>query len=202
MDIDYKSYVGPRKIYDICGASQFSLLVKWGLREYHTLLDYGCGSLRAGKLFIPYLMKDKYSGYEPNEHLIAAGVKNEIGLDMLKIKRPHFVYIPSKNLNLYKEFECIFDCVLIHSIFSHAPLDMIDSILRNIHDVTNDCSHIFCTYIEGNNNYKGEEWQYPEGITYTRNKMISIFKNHRFKYHFLKWKHPGNQQWVRLCKEE
>lgn len=52
----YRGYVGPEAQYDLMGATQFRLLCTLGLREHHTLLDFGCGSLRAGRLFIPYLL--------------------------------------------------------------------------------------------------------------------------------------------------
>jgi hypothetical protein len=52
---DYKDYVGLPSRYDFMGATQFRLLCALGLRANHTLLDFGCGSLRAGRLFIVYL---------------------------------------------------------------------------------------------------------------------------------------------------
>ena len=55
--LDYREYVGTSERYDIGGAIQFNLLTTLGLREHHRLLDVGCGSLRAGRLFIPYLLK-------------------------------------------------------------------------------------------------------------------------------------------------
>ena len=44
----YKAYVGPPSVYDLVGAMQFNLLTSFGLRDFHKLLDIGCGSLRAG----------------------------------------------------------------------------------------------------------------------------------------------------------
>lgn len=63
----YREYVGPETEYDLIGAMQFRLLSTLGLRENHKLLDFGCGSLRAGRLFIPYLNPGNYTGVEPNE---------------------------------------------------------------------------------------------------------------------------------------
>tara|TARA_B100001057_G_C22793434_1_gene928580 strand:+ start:38 stop:220 length:183 start_codon:yes stop_codon:yes gene_type:complete len=57
MDDNYKKFVGPTKRYDFMSKTQFNLLSSFGLRSYHKLLDFGCGSLRAGKLFIPFLDK-------------------------------------------------------------------------------------------------------------------------------------------------
>ena len=48
----YRAYVGAPQTYDIFAHMQFSLMTLLGLRQEHTLLDIGCGSLRAGKLFV------------------------------------------------------------------------------------------------------------------------------------------------------
>jgi SAM-dependent methyltransferase len=56
------------------GATQFRLLTTLGLREHHSLLDFGCGSLRAGRLLIPYLLPGRYYGLEPNRCLIEDGI--------------------------------------------------------------------------------------------------------------------------------
>ena len=53
----YRAYVGSPKAYDVTAATQFALMVGLGLREDHTLLDIGCGSLCGGRLFIPYLLR-------------------------------------------------------------------------------------------------------------------------------------------------
>ncbi len=66
----YTAYVGPPQDYDFMGATQFRLLTTLGLRDHHRLLDFGCGSLRAGRLLIPYLNPGNYYGIEPNRWLI------------------------------------------------------------------------------------------------------------------------------------
>jgi hypothetical protein len=62
----YRAYVGPADQWDFMGATQFRLLTALGLRETDTVLDVGCGSLRAGRLLIPYLAVGGYHGIEPN----------------------------------------------------------------------------------------------------------------------------------------
>lgn len=54
-----RAYIGPPTQFDFMGATQFNLLTRLGLREDHTVLDIGCGSLRAGRLLIPYLLPDR-----------------------------------------------------------------------------------------------------------------------------------------------
>ena len=76
--INYKSYVGPEENYDLMAGLMFVRMFQVGLRSYHTLLDVGCGSLRGGKLFIPYLDVGNYYGIEPLKELVIEGIKNEI----------------------------------------------------------------------------------------------------------------------------
>ncbi len=68
-DPQYRAYVGPPEDYDLIAAMTFNLLTTLGLRQHHSLLDIGCGSLRIGRLVIPYLNRGKYFGVEPNEWL-------------------------------------------------------------------------------------------------------------------------------------
>ena len=47
-DLQYRAYVGPPEDYDLIAAMTFNLLTTLGLRQHHSLLDVGCGSLRIG----------------------------------------------------------------------------------------------------------------------------------------------------------
>ena len=97
----YRSFVGLPEAYDLVGANQLNLLTYLGLRENHTLLDIGCGSLRAGKLFLPYLLPERYFGIEPEKRLIEEGVKNEVGEDMIRIKKPRFEHDDNFTLGVF-----------------------------------------------------------------------------------------------------
>ena len=54
-DPHYRAFVGPPEDYDLVSAMSFGLLTALGLRQHHALLDIGCGSMRVGRLLIPYL---------------------------------------------------------------------------------------------------------------------------------------------------
>ena len=89
-DRDYRGYVGG--CFDTIGAHQLEIAIKFGLRQNHTLLDIGCGSLRAGRFFIMYLNVGNYCGIEPNRWLVDEGIKKEIGEGFLNFKKPKFSY--------------------------------------------------------------------------------------------------------------
>src|SRR5207247_1444352 len=94
-DPHYRAYVGPPEDYDLIAAMTFNLLTTLGLRQHHSLLDVGCGSLRIGRLLIPYLNRGKYFGVEPNKWLVEEGIKRELGEDLVQIKYPTFFFTDS-----------------------------------------------------------------------------------------------------------
>src|SRR5436309_13498915 len=91
-DPHYRAYVGPPEDYDLIAAMTFNLLTTLGLRQHHSLLDVGCGSLRIGCLLIPYLNRGKYFGIEPAEWLVAEGIKQVFGEKVVQTKRPQFSF--------------------------------------------------------------------------------------------------------------
>jgi len=66
-DPHYRAFVGPPQDYDLIAAMTFGLLTSLGLRQHRSLLDVGCGSLRIGRLLIPYLNEAKYTAIEPEK---------------------------------------------------------------------------------------------------------------------------------------
>src|SRR5437667_9812597 len=95
----------------------FNLLTTLGLRQHHSLLDVGCGSLRIGRLLIPYLNRGKYFGVEPNEWLVEQGITRELGEALLEMKRPTFFF--SASPQTISQAKVSFDFALAQSIFSH-----------------------------------------------------------------------------------
>ena len=129
-DAHYRAYVGPPEDYDLIAAMTFNLLTTLGLRQHHSLLDVGCGSLRIGRLLIPYLNRGKYFGVEPNEWLVKEGIKRELGEALLEIKRPTFFF--SDSPETIAQAKVSFDFALAQSIFSHCGLDLIQNWLSAI----------------------------------------------------------------------
>lgn len=125
----YSAYVGPPGQWDFMGATQFRLLTALGLREHHRLLDIGCGSLRAGRLLIPYLNPGCYCGIEPNMWLVEDAIAAEIGPETIARKQVRF----SDSARFEAEsFGMRFDFIVAQSIFSHAGPDMLAEALPRL----------------------------------------------------------------------
>jgi cyclopropane fatty-acyl-phospholipid synthase-like methyltransferase len=189
----YRAYVGPPDRYDLVAAMQFNLLTSLGLREFHFLLDIGCGSLRAGRLFIPYLLPAHYFGIEPEKWLVDEGLRNELGEDIIRIKRPTFSY---NSLFNFSEFGQKFDFVVAQSIFSHASQAQIRDCLANVEKCLKPNGILAATFVQGRKNYEQEEWLYPECVTYTSRRMRRLVCESGLVAKIIKWHHPNSQTWI------
>jgi SAM-dependent methyltransferase len=117
----YRYAVGRRHGFDLLGAVQVSLLWSLGLRETHKVCDVGCGSLRAGKLLIPYLDIGNYYGIDPNRWLVEQAQEHEVGSELLRLRDAHFDYGADFGI---ERFDTLFDYILAQSIFSHTYRDL------------------------------------------------------------------------------
>lgn len=171
-DRTWKDYVGPADRWDKQAAHQFTLLVKQGLRGRHRLCDVGCGSLRAGRLFIPYLDRDCYFGIEPEGWLLTEGLDLHVGAQLMANRRPHFLV--GRDFPL-QDFGVEFDYVLAQSIFTHASQDQIRDCLRNAAECLAPDGQILANWAKGKD-FTGEGWQYPHSVFYTTDFMRAAGK--------------------------
>jgi SAM-dependent methyltransferase len=191
-DTHYRAYVGPPENYDLISAMVFNLLTCVGLRQHHRLLDIGCGSLRSGRLLIPYLDPGKYIGVEPNKRAVIDGIAHELGDDIIQIKKPVFSYKAS-----LEEFDAPLelDYAVAQSIFSHTSKSMLDGWLADVAAHMRDTGALFATFLRGNVDYAGEDWVYPGCVKYRIETMRQLACKHGFSFELLKWYHPL-QSWA------
>ena len=123
----HRGYVGGR--WEQIGRLQFDFMVARGLKSGDTLVDVGCGSVRGGRLFIPYLDRGNYLGIDRNNWLIQAGLKREIPRDVVKAKSPEFVV--SESFEFFK-FSKRADFALAQSLFPHLHEEDILLCLNNL----------------------------------------------------------------------
>lgn len=200
-DHDYRAWVGPPDNYDLLSALQFSLLVELGLRESHYLLDIGCGSLRAGRLFIPYLVPGRYHGLEPEKWVLEAGIDAELGREILRIKHPVFKHNSDFNLRVFKQK---FDYLLAQSVFTHAAGWQVRRCLEEAARVLSPNGIFAATFLAGEHDHEGDSWVYP-GVTYfTSEFMQQAAADADLTMRYLNWHHPGvtKPKWVVFARHE
>jgi len=196
---DYRGFVGPAERYDVFSSVQFNLLSSLGLRQHHTLLDIGCGSLRAGRLFIPYLQPGHYFGLEPQDWLIREGIAHEVGEDLIRLKQPVFRNDGDFELTAFGRQ---FDFILAHSIFSHASQAQIRACLAEARQVMHPDSVFLATYAPGDANYEGDEWVL--WATYTPERMRELIEEQDLACLPIDWPHPDPnlQHWIMIVPKE
>jgi cyclopropane fatty-acyl-phospholipid synthase-like methyltransferase len=193
MAADYRGYVGPRDRYDLIGAMQFNLLTSLGLRDHHSLLDIGCGSLRAGRLFIPYLLPEKYFGIEPNAWLVEKGIDEELGRSVLAVKRPRFHDGADFNLSVFGQQ---FDFILAQSVFTHAAKAQIRKCLMEASKVMSRQGMFCATYLVADTDYEGSDWVYPGCARYKHASIERFAVECGLDCQQLEYHHPNGHAWV------
>ncbi len=192
-DPQYRAYVGPPEDYDLIAAMAFNLLTTLGLRQHHSLLDIGCGSLRIGRLLIPYLNREKYFGLEPNEWLVDEGIRRELGEMLVQIKRPTFFF--SDSPDRIAQAKVAFDFALAQSIFSHCGLDLIKRWLSAISCSLARDGALVATFLIGEQDSAQTGWIYPDCVNYRPAALERAAKDVNLRFEILDWKHP-RQTWA------
>jgi hypothetical protein len=189
---NYRAWVGPAGRFDTIAAQQFALLTLGGLREGHTLLDIGCGSLRAGRLFITYLQPGHYYGLEPEKWVLEEGIREMLGQEFIDLRQPTFSHDAGFTLT---DFGQMFDFLLAQSIFSHTTRAQVERCFSQAQKVVGPKSMFFATFIPGDTDYDGDEWVYPGIVRFRVKTMREIAAAHGFTMQLLEWPHPS-QQWA------
>jgi hypothetical protein len=193
--IDYKRAVGPPEHYDINAAQQFCVMSKLGLRAHHKLLDIGCGSLRGGRLFIPYLDPGNYHGLEPNIDLIRLGIENELGTSILALKMPQFWYFDDFGLEKITEIGRGFDYVLAQSILSHTGKRLLTRIFQQVAAALIPGGTFAATFYKSKRDSKKAGWLGHDSAGYRWETIEQIAKKTGFSFTILPHKHPNGQTW-------
>lgn len=195
---DHRAYVGPPEYYDVIGGLQFVVLMALGLRQSHTVLDVGCGSLRGGRFIMQYLDQGHYYGVEPNSWLIEAAIAHEIGQNMIGLKRPHFSSDDKLDLSAWNRQ---FDFILAQSIITHAPRDMVAKLMREAAAALEPDGIFVATYLVGERDNTLEEWSYPEGVFWTQETVFGLARQAGLSSNQLVFPHPAGQVWIMMAHE-
>ncbi|MFK7940751.1 MAG: cyclopropane-fatty-acyl-phospholipid synthase family protein [Roseovarius sp.] len=206
-DNNRRAYVGPPAQYDFMGATQFNLLTLLGLREEHRVIDIGCGSLRAGRYLIQYLMPECYTGIEPNTWLWKEAIKTEIGTDLIALKQP--LFLEEDDFRMRGAAPGSADYIVAQSIYSHTGSALFQtSIEAAARCLAPSGQMLFTTIIPGDKGSqsmpKGTEyegWLYPKCLSFEADDVMRACKMAGLHVQQLKWFHP-RQTWFRATLDE
>lgn len=189
--INYKAFPGPIENYHNAPSFVMQMLLENGFDETKNFLDIGCGPLRMGRLFITFLLPNKYYGIEPEVAMVEQGLQEEIvkpfSNKLLWYKKPLFTYNSVFNID---EFDVKFDFVLASQVFIHCGKAQLIQCLSNIRTKLYSKSKLFFNI--NVQNHTGElakgvdkKWSYKYashcGACYKEDDFIKIAENFGYK---------------------
>ena len=194
--MDYRASVGPPENYDIIGAKQFCVLVNHGLREHHYLLDIGCGSIRGGKFFIPYLQAGHYFGVDPNSKAVNEGIDNELNRKyVLTQKKARFWFHDAFQLSSFPGIPTKMDFILAQSIFSHTSRAQTEKCIQQARLFMTSCSKFLGTWFVGPHNWEEEGWKPGSVVTRPQEYLERIADQNGLSFDRQGYAHPSGQTW-------
>jgi hypothetical protein len=168
--LGHRGYVG--RSWDAMGALQFRFLREQGLRPEDVLCDIGCGSLRAGRHFVPYLARGHYLALDAVRELLAAGIEQELDPAVLEAKAPEFVI--SERFE-FERFSRVATVALAVSLFTHLNADDIVSCLTRLARWTGGRCTCFATFFEAPRRVRNYRASHAHlGFHYTRGEMAEF----------------------------
>jgi SAM-dependent methyltransferase len=152
-------FVGvPPDTYAEGGRNQFIALLEAGLSPEASVLDIGCGTLRAGYWLIRFLGRDRYCGIEPARERVTLGLRYIVPRNERWRKHPRFDFNAGFDTSV---FRTTFDFFLAGSIWTHASKRQIERTLDGFVRDTTHAASFLTTYLparRAEEDYRGTSW--------------------------------------------
>ena len=134
------------------GRRQFDYLTAHGLARDDRLLEIGCGNLRAGWRFIDWLEPGRYTGVDISPEIVIEANRTIVDSG-LQEKRPEIRLFDGLDLGFLPAG--LYDVVHAHSVFSHAPPEVVGTLLSQAFRLLKPGGFFDFTY---NLSETGETW--------------------------------------------
>ena len=171
------------------GKLQFDYLVQHGLQPHHRILEIGCGNLRAGWRIIRYLEPEHYYGIDISQQALLSAERNLAERGLVD-KRPHLQLVSDQTFSMFPDGT--FDVVHAHSVFSHAPLDVIEDCFAHVGRVMKPDGYFDFTF----KRTEGKEYgKLREDFYFRTETLIDAAARHGLSARFMDdWEALGHSQ--------
>lgn len=125
------------------GKEFLTYLKEQGLEPEHDLLDYGCGILRGGLYFVPYLEPGRYVGVDISNSRLEQGRRL---LSRVDIAEDRYATFWVRDCSLTELGDRKFDFVWAHAVLMHMPEADIRALLTSLKRHLNSGALFFFTF--------------------------------------------------------
>lgn len=119
---------GPTRTFERVGRYTLGVLLEEGLTPRSRVLDVGCGALRLGYWLMRLLDPGHYFGIEPNQEMLAIGLRELVEPDVVERAEARFSANDDFDFSTFGE---TFDFVVARSIWTHASRVQIGAMLAS-----------------------------------------------------------------------
>ena len=197
----HRAQVGGR--WDEMATLQLDFLVSQGLTPSMRFLDVGCGSLRAGRLLVPYLDPGHYYGIDIGAEMIEAGYERELD-DETRTR------LPLSNLRMTDRFDADFGVefgmAIAQSVFTHVSLNHIRLCLARVAQVMAPGGRFYATFFERGPSHpideiRGRQYTERNLFWYYRKDLRWAADRTPFSFRYIGgWNHPVHQKMVEFTR--
>jgi cyclopropane fatty-acyl-phospholipid synthase-like methyltransferase len=171
------------------GKEWLDYLKTQGLTSEHTVLEYGCGSLRLGKTLVENLDHGKYVGVDITDHFYKLGIANYLTEQTKAQKNANFFVIGSPEYKAQLKGRK-FNFIYSHWVMAHVPPDKLETYFDNVFELMDENSLFFFDFTNSIFTIRQNEltWGYPsrligkiihsKGFKYERlyGNMLKVYK--------------------------
>jgi hypothetical protein len=185
-------------------AAAVDLLIGAGLKAEHTLVDYGCGSLRIGRHFIEFLGPGNYCGLDVTDRFYSEGLES-LDAILRTEKTPRLATIEPSILGQFRRSPP--DFIISFSVLPHVPPQEIDGYLKTITSLVGDRTQLFLTFVEAPSviQLRATSWAYPADVIAAkirkRQSNATVEIDSAFPI-FVKRKHGCAKATIRVCRND
>jgi SAM-dependent methyltransferase len=101
----------------------------WGIRPSDTVVDYGCGTLRLGRLLIEFLEPGHYIGLDLDQRILTTG-HDQLPPDLVALKHPMLEVISPESLRRTAARQPKWVCS--RGVLQHVPPAELDRFFENL----------------------------------------------------------------------
>jgi SAM-dependent methyltransferase len=180
-------------LWEEIGRLQFDFMLRRGMQPSHSMLDFGCGTLRGGRHFIRYLDEGRYTGVDISPKAIEFA-RELVAREGLAGKSPQLVVTGRHGLRFADLPGRTFDFVLAQSVFTHLTPELIEEFLAHVGPVLGPTGALYYTYGES----AGFERSTLKDFRYPRSWMREVTGKHGLSFEDLSadYAHPRGQRMV------